>query len=109
MTLDRDALHEKINARVDQMFADGLVQEVETLFTNPETWNYTSFQGIGYKEFKSYFLNEASLEQVKEKIKTNSRRYAKRQYTWFKNQMDVHWFTYTDAAIENEIKRWLEQ
>lgn len=109
LTLDRDALHEKINARVDQMFADGLVQEVETLFTNPETWNYTSFQGIGYKEFKSYFLNEASLEQVKEKIKTNSRRYAKRQYTWFKNQMDVHWFTYTDAAIENEIKRWLEQ
>ena len=38
-----------------------------------------------------------------------TRRYAKRQYTWFKNQMDVHWFTYTDAAIENEIKRWLEQ
>lgn len=68
LTLDRDALHEKINARVDQNVCRWpRARSRDFILPIPETWNYTSFQGIGYKEFKSYFLNEASLEQVKEK------------------------------------------
>ena len=106
LTCPRELLHERINQRVDQMFDQGLVQEVESLFSSPETWEYSSFQGIGYKEFKDYFRKKASLEEVKEKIKTNSRRYAKRQYTWFKNQMDVHWFEFNDEKIIDEIKEW---
>lgn len=51
------------------MFENGLVKEVEDLFTNPETWEYTSFQGIGYKEFKDYFLKEKSIDEVKTAIK----------------------------------------
>lgn len=56
--MKREILHDRINKRVDIMFENGLVKEVEELFSNPKTWEYTSFQGIGYKEFKDYFLKE---------------------------------------------------
>ncbi len=107
LDVQRDVLHQRINHRVDQMFEQGLVQEVTDLFEDPKTWEYTSFQGIGYKEFKPYFLKEATLEQVKTSIQTNSRRYAKRQYTWFKNQMDVYWYHREDPSIEQDVKDWL--
>ncbi len=106
LTCPREILHERINTRVDQMFEEGLVDEVTSLFSSSETWGYSSFQGIGYKEFKAYFNGSASLDEVKEKIKTNSRRYAKRQYTWFKNQMDVHWFELNDEKLMDEVKKW---
>ena len=107
LDVDRDILHERINKRVDIMFQNGLVDEVQKLFASPSTWDYTSFQGIGYKEFKDYFLHKKNLEEVKSAIKTHSRQYAKRQYTWFKNQMPVHWFDAKDKkAIWNEVKDW---
>ena len=103
----RPILHERINNRVEKMFDLGLVQEVESLFSDPKTWEYTSFQGIGYKEFKDYFEKTKTLEEVKEKIKTHSRQYAKRQMTWFKNQMPVHWHSIENKeAIIQEIKEW---
>lgn len=108
LDMDRTLLHERINKRVDIMFENGLVKEVETLFSNPETWTYNSFMGIGYKEFKEYFLKEKTLEEVKTQIQTNSRRYAKKQYTWFKNQMAVHWFERGDTTIPEKVKEWLE-
>lgn len=107
LEVDRNILHQRIEQRVDRMFQQGLVQEVQSLFQDPDTWKYTSFQGIGYKEFKEYFLNQTDLETVKERIKIHSRRYAKRQYTWFKNQMDVHWFDREDPTIEQEVRKWL--
>ena len=108
LDVDRELLHKRINKRVDQMFEDGLVKEVKTLFSNPETWEYTSFQGIGYKEFKDYFTNKKDLEEIKESIKIHSRQYAKRQYTWFKNQMKVHWFDrYEEEKIIEAVKAWL--
>lgn len=108
LDVDREILHKRINKRVDQMFENGLVEEVKTLFSNPETWEYTSFQGIGYKEFKDYFTNTKDLEEIKESIKIHSRQYAKRQYTWFKNQMKVHWFDrYEEEKIMDSVKAWL--
>ena len=108
LNMDRDKLYDRINKRVDIMFENGLVKEVEDLFTNPETWEYTSFQGIGYKEFKDYFLKEKSIDEVKTAIKTHSRQYAKRQYTWFKNQMPVHWFEAQNRdEIYSAVKEWL--
>ena len=108
LDIDRDILHERINKRVDLMFTEGLVKEVEELFSDPQTWGYTSFQGIGYKEFKEYFEHIRTLEEVKDKIKVHSRQYAKRQYTWFKNQMKVHWFDREDEGqIVKSVKEWL--
>ena len=107
LDVPRPQLHDRINQRVEKMFEAGLVQEVESLFSNPQTWEYTSFQGIGYKEFKEYFEKTKTLDEVKEKIKTHSRQYAKRQITWFKNQMPVHWHSIENKeAIIQEIKEW---
>lgn len=109
LDVKREILHDRINKRVDIMFENGLVKEVEELFSNPKTWEYTSFQGIGYKEFKDYFLKEKSIEEVKTAIKTHSRQYAKRQYTWFKNQMPVHWFEAQNRdEIYSAVKEWLD-
>lgn len=109
LDVDRDILHERINKRVDIMFEQGLVEEVTSLFKEEKTWEYTSFQGIGYKEFKNYFLKVHDLEYIKESIKIHSRQYAKRQYTWFKNQMDVHWYdTFNRESIIKDIHTWLE-
>lgn len=107
LDVDREILHQRIDHRVDVMFDQGLVKEVTELFKEPETWNYTSFQGIGYKEFKSYFEGKRTLNEVKEKIKTHTRQFAKRQYTWFKNQMEVHWVNREDPNIEQRVKDWL--
>lgn len=107
LDVNREILHQRIDDRVDVMFDQGLVEEVTQLFQEPETWNYTSFQGIGYKEFKPYFEGTMTLEEVREKIKTHTRQFAKRQYTWFKNQMEVHWINREDPNIEERVKEWL--
>ena len=99
LNVERPVLHQRISDRVDQMFEDGLTEEVSRLFSDPETWNYTSFQGIGYKDFRAYFEKRMNLEEVREKIKTHSRQYAKRQLTWFKNQMPVHWYS-TEQRVQ---------
>ncbi|MSS00928.1 tRNA (adenosine(37)-N6)-dimethylallyltransferase MiaA [Floccifex porci] len=109
LDVDRNILHQRINDRVDKMFEQGLVEEVTSLFKDEKTWEYTSFQGIGYKEFKDYFLDQITLEETKERIKTHSRQYAKRQYTWFKNQMPVHWYSIDQKEqILKDVKQWLK-
>lgn len=108
LRMDREQLNERIDQRVDQMFDQGLVKEVQSLFSKPSSWEYTSFQGIGYKEFKDYFLQTMPLSEVKEQIKIHTRQYAKRQMTWFKNQVPVGWFDRQDRKqIEDRIKEWL--
>ena len=92
LTTDRETLYKKINNRVDQMIKEGLLNEVEELFNN--NINSKAIQtGIGYKELYKYFNKECSFEEVIELIKTNSRHYAKRQYTFFNNQFkDIKWY-----------------
>lgn len=103
LTTDRNYLYERINKRVDDMFNNGLVEEVEALkdkYSKSRVLN----TAIGYKEFIPYFNNSASIEEVKEKIKLNSRHYAKRQYTFFNNQLDVKWFTVNFDDFEKTIE-----
>lgn len=92
LTDDRDVLYDRINKRVDVMFETGLVEEVKALFEAGIEQTAQSIRAIGYKELYDYFKGIISLDACKELIKRNSRRYAKRQYTWFNNQMDVEWF-----------------
>lgn len=91
LTTDRDYLYERINKRVDVMMNNGLLDEINSLknfYKDSRILN----SGIGYKEFSDYLFNNQSLEKTIEKIKQDSRRYAKRQYTFFNNQFDTNWF-----------------
>ncbi len=106
---DRDTLYTMINNRVDKMFKEGLLDEAERLY-KLNLKNYTNI--IGYRELNMYFKNEISLEEASDLIKRNTRRYAKRQFTWFNNQMkDITWFdvNYNDIDTTiNEIKEYLK-
>lgn len=91
LNLDRNLLYERINLRVDKMMKDGLLDEVKNL--NPlRVSSRVLNTAIGYKELYDYFDKKISLEQAIEEIKQNSRHYAKRQFTWFNNKMNVTWF-----------------
>ena len=91
LTTDRSILYEKINARVDKMISEGLVDEVSSLYQQyPNSKILKS--AIGYREIVEYLDGHCTLDEAVEKIKQDSRRYAKRQYTWFNNQMDIEWF-----------------
>lgn len=91
LTLPRDILYERINNRVDLMIKEGLINEVKP-FYDKNIRSKAINTGIGYKELYEYFDNKVSLEEIINLIKRNSRRYAKRQYTWFNNQMEINWF-----------------
>ena len=92
LTDERTKLYSRIDARVDAMIASGLITEARRLYSAGISRESQSIQAIGYKELYDYFSDMTDLETAIELIKRNSRRLAKRQYTWFNNQMDVIWF-----------------
>jgi tRNA dimethylallyltransferase len=89
---DRAVLYERINERVDFMLKDGLLQEAQELFPNKQL---NALQTVGYRELFDYFEGKNSLEIAIEQIKMNTRRFAKRQMTWFKRTENVNWFDFT--------------
>lgn len=103
LTCDRSALYERINSRVDEMFEEGLLDEVESFYERGIR-SKVIFTAIGYKELYDYFDGLISIEEAKELIKKNSRHYAKRQYTWFNNQLDVNWFQTNFEDFNKTIK-----
>ena len=99
---DRETLYKMLDKRVDSMFNEGLLDEAERLY-KMNLKNYTNI--IGYKELNEYFNGNISLDEAKELIKRNTRRYAKRQFTWFNNQMkDIKWFNVNYDNFHNTIK-----
>jgi tRNA dimethylallyltransferase len=110
LDLPKPLLDERIEKRLDTMFNTGLKEEVLTYFKSPETWAYQSFQGIGYKEWKEYLLNQMSLDEVKEKIIISTRQYAKRQLTWFRHQFKAYWYKPSEEnekLLIEDIEKWL--
>lgn len=102
LNIEREKLYNQINLRVDEMFNNGLKNEVDKLFLNYDK-NNKAFQAIGYKEF----LNDLSVNQTKELIKKNSRNYAKRQLTFFKNQFnDVNWYNSKEDALNFALSKF---
>lgn len=100
LTTDRSNLYKRINDRVDEMIEEGLIEEVKRLYD--KSINTIPINtAIGYKELYKYFNNEITKEEAIELIKRNSRRYAKRQYTWINNKMNVNWF---DVCFDNFLK-----
>ena len=98
---ERSHLYERINKRVDIMFDQGLLDEAKWVYENYKD-GIEKIRAIGYKELFQYFDGEISLEEAKNIIKRDSRRYAKRQFTWFKRDEDIKWFN-LDKITEDEI------
>jgi len=91
LTMDRERLYRRIDERVDRMIEEGLLEEARR-FYDRGLRGCQSIQAIGYKELYAYFDGTLSLAEAIALLKKNTRNYAKRQYTWFKNKMDVQWF-----------------
>ena len=104
LTCNRDKLYEVVNKRVDLMFEEGLLEEVKNLYDN-NIQGKSIDTGIGYKELYQYFNNKISLEEAKELIKKNTRHFIKRQYTFFKHQMDVNWIDVDFDNFNNTINK----
>lgn len=91
LTTNRELLYDRINKRVDIMLENGLLEEVKNFYDKDMRYK-PLLGGIGYKELFSYFDGDVSMDEAIDLIKRNSRRYAKRQYTFFNNQFDIKWF-----------------
>ena len=100
---DREIMYDRINQRVDSMIKEGLVKEAEGLFPNKEL---NALQTVGYRELFDYFEGKISLEFAIEEIKKNTRRFSKRQLTWFKRAENVTWFDFKSKkeSIIDHIK-----
>ncbi|WP_312097191.1 tRNA (adenosine(37)-N6)-dimethylallyltransferase MiaA [Niallia sp.] len=108
LTMERSVLYERINKRVDQMLEIGLLEEVQH-FYEKGIRDCQSIQAIGYKEIYKYFDGLLSLDESVEELKQNSRRYAKRQLTWFRNKMNVEWFDMTESVKTHDITKKIQE
>jgi len=111
---DRKELYKMVEERVDKMIENGFVEEVKKLiaihpFTHSPIHPFTALQAIGYKEIAMYLNGEIPFEDAIRLIKRNTKRYAKRQFTWFKKEEDIRWIDITGIQDVNEIFRrlWL--
>ncbi|WP_379967461.1 tRNA (adenosine(37)-N6)-dimethylallyltransferase MiaA [Ectobacillus sp. sgz5001026] len=107
LTMERGQLYERINKRVDLMMEHGLLEEVRSLY-DAGIRDCQSIQAIGYKELYQYVDGLISQDEAVQMLKTNSRRYAKRQLTWFRNKMDVAWFDVSNGTKMKEILKYVE-
>lgn len=107
ISLDRAILYDRINKRVDIMIQNGLIQEVKNLLKKYKNFP-TALQGLGYKETKQYLDGEITKEEMIEKIKQESRKYAKRQFTWFRKNKEILWLDGMENLQKN-ISIILEQ
>lgn len=107
LTDDRQVLYDRINQRVDKMMAAGLLDEVSWLYQ--EHSEAQAAMGIGYKEFFPYLAGQISLEEAVDKVKQNSRRFAKRQLTWFRNRMAVDFYQVSEEGVKDRIFTAVEE
>lgn len=110
LTTERALLYERINLRVEQMLAHGLLEEARLLYEQPQV---QAAQAIGYKELFPYLAGEQELSECLAQLQQNSRRYAKRQLTWFRNRLQVQWFDLiqqpeTFATLTAVIADWMK-
>lgn len=96
LEVPRDILYDRINKRVDEMFKNGLIDEVNGLLSRGISFENQSMQAIGYKECKAYYSGEIDLNTLKELVKQHTRNYAKRQITWFKRIPSCIWLKYDE-------------
>lgn len=108
LTMEREKLYARIEQRIDLMMQAGLLEEVKGLLERGYDGSLVSMQGLGYKEFLPYFAGELSLEQAVEDLKTGTRRFAKRQLTWFRRQIEGLWIDLSVTQKEEALMQMLE-
>lgn len=114
LSMDREILYDRINSRVDLMIEQGLIDEVETLLNKGYDPSLVSMQGLGYKEIVRYLTGQWSLDEAVEILKRDTRRFAKRQLTWFRRESDAKWVDvtalgYNVASIVDFIVKDIEE
>jgi len=108
LTCDREQLYARINQRCQNMIDAGLEGEVRKLMAMGYNSSMKSLGSIGYRHIISYIDGEWSLEEMIRLLKRDTRRYAKRQYTWFAKMLDLHWFQVNESArIVRFVDDWL--
>lgn len=106
LEMDRQILYDRINQRVDFMMKAGLLDEAKRLYAMKGQNHSGLFAAIGYKEFFPYFEEKETLEHAIEQVKQNSRRYAKRQFTYFRNKMELTWIDMTSMPTEERLSQY---
>lgn len=107
INMDRDILYDRINRRVDIMFEQGLLEEVKNIYNKYDEYP-TAMQALGYKEVVEYLEEKVSYDEMVEKIKQETRRYAKRQLTWFRKNNDYVWLD-SNNGVQNNVEIILEE
>jgi tRNA dimethylallyltransferase len=105
LTMERAALYRRINERVDAMIADGLVEEVAALLRSGVPRDAVSMQGLGYKEIAAYVRGECSLVEAVERLKRDTRHFAKRQLSWFRHMQDLVWVQVDEEGNHDDLFR----
>lgn len=103
LTRDREELYERVNQRVDIMINNGLIEEVKKLIDLGYSEDLVAFKGLGYKEIISYLKGDCSLVEAIEILKRDTRRYAKRQLTWFKRYENMRWYNLSDYTSNQKL------
>lgn len=103
LTRNRKELYDRINIRVDIMIEQGLVEEVRNLLSSGYSENLVSFKGLGYKEIVGYLKGEYDLDEAVRILKRNTRRYAKRQLTWFRRYSNINWYNVSDYQTDENL------
>ncbi|MEK5057623.1 tRNA (adenosine(37)-N6)-dimethylallyltransferase MiaA [Paenibacillus shunpengii] len=98
LTMDREMLYNRIEDRIDEMMKEGLVEEVASLLSQGVGPGFISMQGLGYKEIAAYLRGEVPLDTAVSELKRDTRRFAKRQLSWFRHMKDIQWVDMTDTA-----------
>ncbi len=111
LTMDREALYSRIDARVDEQLAAGLVAEVEQLLAQGYAPTLPAMRGLGYKEIAEYLQGRVGREEAVRRLKRNTRHFSKRQFTWFRRDSRIRWLdvtTLTSDQVAEEIGRMIE-
>lgn len=113
LTFEREALYRRIDARVEDMFSKGLVEEAQKLLGRGLSPSLPAMQAIGYRQLWPYLMGLVSLDEAKERCKLDTRHYAKRQLTWFRRDKDTRWFTWPSegdpSPVLHEILQYVEE
>ncbi len=109
LNLERSLLYQRIDQRVDEMFARGLLNEVKGLKEKGYAPRLKAFKTVGYQELFSYLDGKLEIMEAKERIKLNTRQYAKRQMTWFRRDREIIWLEVTDKDLIERILQYFEQ